>query len=122
MRNANEEKRMIKHNTVCNSAIRENYAAKTADNCLRAEIKSRSFNEVFLCKLKRINGKRSGFLIKQNSIFLDLLKVGTVLEVNYWLSEKKHNNVKLAWARVHHIKELKQKPFQGYYLVGLSKP
>lgn len=92
---------------------------RKADGHFRAEIQI-SRNELgYQFKLRDIDDRYGCFFISKNSAVLKNLKLGAVVDMKYWTSEKTRR-VKYVSAQIKKITRKKQDPFKGHYKVGLS--
>jgi uncharacterized protein YfbU (UPF0304 family) len=92
---------------------------RKTDVHLRAEIKISRNDLGYQFKLQEIDDHQGCFFINENSVVLDILDVGTVLDMKYWTAEK-IRLVKYVRAQIKNITRQKHKPFKGHYKVGLS--
>ena len=92
---------------------------RKADGHLRAEIKISRNDLGYQFKLQEINDHRGSFFISANSAVLNILNVGTVLDMKYWTAEKTRL-VKYVSAQIKDITRQQHEPFKGHYKVGLS--
>ena len=92
---------------------------RKADGHLRAEIKISRNDLGYQFKLQEIDDHQGCFFINENSAVLNILDVGTVLDMKYWTAEK-IRLVKYVRAQIKNITRQKHKPFKGHYKVGLS--
>ncbi|MGD8963837.1 MAG: hypothetical protein PVF29_07865 [Desulfobacterales bacterium] len=92
---------------------------RKADGHLRAEIRISRNDLGYQFKLQEINDHQGCFFINENSAVLNILDVGTVLDMKYWTAEK-IRLVKYVRAQIKNITRQKHEPFKGHYKVGLS--
>jgi hypothetical protein len=92
---------------------------RKTDVHLRAEIKISRNDLGYQFKLQEIDDHQGCFFINENSVVLNILDVGTVLDMKYWTAEK-IRLVKYVRAQIKNITRQKHKPFKGHYKVGLS--
>ena len=92
---------------------------RKADGHLRAEIKISRNDLGYQFKLQEIDDHQGCFFINENSAVLNILDVGTVLDMKYWTAEK-IRLVKYVRAQIKNITRQKHEPFKGHYKVGLS--
>ncbi|MBT8331228.1 MAG: hypothetical protein KJP06_02765 [Deltaproteobacteria bacterium] len=92
---------------------------KKTDGHLRAEIKISCNDLGYQFKLQEIDDQQGCFFINANSAVLNILDVGTVLDMKYWTAEK-IRLVKYVRAQIKNITRQKHEPFKGHYKVGLS--
>mgnify|MGYP000697638326 FL=1 len=92
---------------------------RKADGHLRAEIKISRNDLGYQFKLQEIDDHQGCFFINENSAVLNILDVGTVLDMKYWTAEK-IRLVKYVRAQIKNITRQKHKPFKGNYKVNLS--
>lgn len=92
---------------------------RKADGHLRAEIKISRNNLGYQFKLQQIDDHQGCFFINENSAVLNILDVGTVLDMKYWTAEK-IRLVKYVRAQIKNITRQEHEPFKGHYKVGLS--
>ena len=92
---------------------------RKTDVHLRAEIKISRNDLGYQFKLQEIDDHQGCFFINENSAVLNILDVGTVLDMKYWTAEK-IRLVKYVRAQIKNITRQKHKPFKGHYKVGLS--
>ena len=91
---------------------------RKADGHLRAEIRISRNDLGYQFKLQEINDHQGCFFINENSAVLNILDVGTVLDMKYWTAEK-IRLVKYVRAQIKNITRQKHEPFKGHYKVGL---
>ncbi|MGD8301066.1 MAG: hypothetical protein PVI55_01525 [Desulfobacterales bacterium] len=89
------------------------------DGHLRAEIKISRNDLGYQFKLQEIDDHQGCFFINENSAVLNILDVGTVLDMKYWTAEK-IRLVKYVRAQIKNITRQTHEPFKGHYKVGLS--
>lgn len=92
---------------------------RKADGHLRAEIRISRNDLGYQFKLQEINDRQGCFFINEKSAVLNILDVGTVLDMKYWTAEK-IRLVKYVRAQIKNITRQKHEPFKGHYKVGLS--
>ena len=92
---------------------------RKADGHLRAEIKISRNDLGYQFKLQEMDDHQGCFFINANSAVLNILNVGTVLDMKYWTAEK-IRLVKYVRAQIKDITKQKHEPFKGHYKVGLS--
>ena len=92
---------------------------RKADGHLRAEIKISRNDLGYQFKLQEIDEHQGTFFISANSAVLNILNVGTVLDMKYWTAEKTRL-VKYVSAQIKDITRQQHEPFKGHYKVGLS--
>ncbi len=92
---------------------------RKADGHLRAEIKISRNDLGYQFKLQEMDDHQGCFFINENSAVLNILNVGTVLDMKYWTAEK-IRLVKYVRAQIKDITKQKHEPFKGHYKVGLS--
>ena len=92
---------------------------KKADGHLRAEIKISRNDLGYQFKLQEIDDHNGCFFVNENSTVLNVLDVGTVLDMKYWTAEK-IRLVKYVRAQIKDITRQDHEPFKGHYKVGLS--
>lgn len=92
---------------------------RKADGHLRAEIKISRNDLGYQFKLQQIDEQQGCFFINENSAVLNILNVGTVLDMKYWTAEK-IRLVKYVRAKIKNITRQNHEPFKGHYKVGLS--
>ena len=92
---------------------------RKADGHLRAEIKISRNDLGYQFKLQDIDDHQGCFFIGENSSVLNILDVGTVLDMKYWTAEK-IRLVKYVRAQIKNITRQEHEPFRGHYKIGLS--
>ena len=92
---------------------------RKTDGHLRAEIKISRNDLGYQFKLQEIDDRQGCFFVNENSAVLNILDVGTVLDMKYWNAEK-IRLVKYVRAQIKNITRQKNEPFKGHYKVGLS--
>lgn len=92
---------------------------RKTDGHLRAEIKISRNDLGYQFKLQEIDDHQGCFFVNENSAVLNILDVGTVLDMKYWTAEK-IRLVKYVRAQIKNITRQKHEPFKGHYKVGLS--
>lgn len=92
---------------------------RKADSHLRAEIKISRNDLGYQFKLQEIDEQHGCFFVSENSAVLNILDVGSVLDMKYWTAEK-IRLVKYVRAQIKNITRQNREPFKGHYKVGLS--
>lgn len=92
---------------------------RKTDGHLRAEITISRNDLGYQFKLQEIDDHQGCFFVNENSAVLNILDVGTVLDMKYWTAEK-IRLVKYVRAQIKNITRQKHEPFKGHYKVGLS--
>ena len=92
---------------------------RKVDGHLRAEIKISRNDLGYQFKLQKIDDHQGCFFINANSAVLNILDVGTVLDMKYWTAEK-IRLVKYVRAQIKNITRQKHEPFKGHYKVDMS--
>ncbi len=110
---------MVQHIIAGNRFDNKYRHLKKADGHLRAEIKISRNDLGYQFKLQEIDDHQGCFFINANSAVLNILDVGTVLDMKYWTAEK-IRLVKYVRAQIKNITRQKHEPFKGHYKVGLS--
>jgi hypothetical protein len=110
---------MAQHVTASNRLENKYRHLRKTDVHLRAEIKISRNDLGYQFKLQEIDDHQGCFFINENSAVLNILDVGTVLDMKYWTAEK-IRLVKYVRAQIKNITRQKHKPFRGHYKVGLS--
>jgi hypothetical protein len=110
---------MAQHVTASNRLENKYRHLRKTDVHLRAEIKISRNDLGYQFKLQEIDDHQGCFFINENSAVLNILDVGTVLDMKYWTAEK-IRLVKYVRAQIKNITRQKHKPFKGHYKVGLS--
>lgn len=110
---------MVQHIIAGNRFDNKYRHLKKADGHLRAEIKISRNDLGYQFKLQDIDDHQGCFFINANSAVLNILDVGTVLDMKYWTAEK-IRLVKYVRAQIKNITRQKHEPFKGHYKVGLS--
>ena len=84
-----------------------------------AEMKLDGFYLVYISKLRDINGSGPCFIVKEDSVIMNRLKVGLGLELKCWSNE--YSSIKAYYrAKIKHITKQDRGPFKKHSLVGLS--
>ncbi|MGD8256625.1 MAG: hypothetical protein PVH56_03555 [Desulfobacterales bacterium] len=84
-----------------------------------AEMKLDGFYLVYISKLRDINGSGPCFIVKEDSVIMNRLKVGLGLELKCWSNE--YSSMKAYYrAKVKHITKQDSGPFKKHSIVGLS--
>ena len=110
---------MAQH-VIANNRFENKYRhLRKADGHLRAEIRISRNDLGYQFKLQEIDDHQGCFFINENSAVLNILNVGTVLDMKYWTAEK-IRLVKYVRAQIKNITRQKHEPFKGHYKVGLS--
>jgi hypothetical protein len=110
---------MVEHIVASNPVENPYLHLRKSDNHLRAEIKISSDDLGYQFKLRQIDDFQGCFFVNKNSAILNLLKVGSVLDMKYWTAEK-IRRVKSVRAEVNNIAKQNHGPFKGHYKVSLS--
>ena len=110
---------MVQHVIASNRFDNKYRHLRKADGHLRAEIRISRNDLGYQFKLQEINDRQGCFFINENSAVLNILDVGTVLDMKYWTAEK-IRLVKYVRAQIKNITRQKVEPFKGHYKVGLS--
>lgn len=110
---------MVQHVIASNRFDNKYRHLRKADGHLRAEIRISRNDLGYQFKLQEINDQQGCFFINENSAVLNILDVGTVLDMKYWTAEK-IKLVKYVRAQIKNITRQKDEPFKGHYKVGLS--
>ena len=92
---------------------------RKSDDHLRAEIKISRNDLGYQFKLQEIDEQQGCFFVGENSSVLNVLDVGTVLDMKYWTAEK-IKLVKYVRAQIKDITRQDHEPFKGHFKVGLS--
>ena len=80
---------------------------------------TKGLNMAYQSKLWDISKKGMCILVRQDSIVMSHLKVGDILDMEYY-SEKGKGHTDQAKTEIKHITKNEQGRFKGHYLVGLS--
>ncbi len=110
---------MAQHVIAGNRFVNKYRHLRKADGHLRAEIKISRNDLGYQFKLQEIDEHQGCFFISENSAVLNILDVGTVLDMKYWTAEK-IKLVKYVRAQINNITRQNHEPFKGHYKVGLS--
>ena len=110
---------MAQHLITSNRFANKYRHLRKADGHLRAEIKISRNDLGYQFKLQEIDEHQGSFFISENSAVLNILNVGTVLDMKYWTAEKTRL-VKYVSAQISNISRQQHEPFKGHYKVGLS--
>lgn len=110
---------MVQHIVASNPVENQYLHLRKSDGHFRAEIKISSDDLGYQFKLRQIDDHQGCFFVNKNSSILNLLEVGSVLEMKYWTADKSRR-VKYVSAEINNIAEQNQEPFKGHYKVKLS--
>lgn len=110
---------MAQH-VIANNRFENKYRhLRKVDSHLRAEIKISRNDLGYQFKLQEIDEHHGCFFVSENSAVLNILDVGSVLDMKYWTAEK-IRLVKYVRAQIKNITRQNHEPFKGHYKVGLS--
>lgn len=110
---------MVQHIVASNPVENKYQLLRKTDSHLRAEIKIGRDDLGFQFKLREIDENQGCFFINENSAVLQILDVGSVLDMKYWTAGKRRT-IKYVRAEIRNIDRQSQQPFKGYYKVGLA--
>jgi len=110
---------MVQHIVASNPVENKYQLLRKTDSHLRAEIKIGRDDLGFQFKLREIDENQGCFFINENSAVLQILDVGSVLDMKYWTAGRRRT-IKYVRAEIRNIDRQSQQPFKGYYKVGLA--
>ena len=110
---------MVQHIVASNPVENKYQLLRKIDSHLRAEIKIGRDDLGFQFKLREIDENQGCFFINEKSAVLQLLDIGSVLDMKYWTSGKRRT-IKYVRAEIRNINRQNQQPFKGYYKIGLA--
>ena len=92
---------------------------ETVDPYHSVEVDIDSLDVVYQFKIWNISSKGMCILLREDSVVLNYIHVGDIMDMKYYLTESSHPTKHLK-TKIQHITKEEHGRFKGHYLVGLS--